>query len=473
MSKATLSLSDTIVAISSPIGVGAIGVVRLSGPKSHKYAEKAFSRKITRADERKIYQVYVKNPAGRLLDEASACHYFSPKSYTGEDMIEIFCHSGLAVLAGIVDAFVGYGARIAEPGEFTKRAFINGKVDLAQAESIADIIEAPTAASLEVALRQRRGDLSKRVKKWRDIILKAIAEVEAEIDFLEEELLEIETETRKNMAAQLVALSNDIKDVLEVAREGIYLREGIQVVIAGRPNVGKSSLLNALLKKDRAIVSELPGTTRDTISERAQFQGFPVILTDTAGLRSAEDIVEREGVVRAQEAIGSADSVILVFDVSEKLTDEDLSIISDMPLRMTVVALNKIDLDQKITKEQIKNIINERENSGFIAEEDIVEISALRGEGLEELEQRVLNKIFHGTPQPKESIIVTNRRHVEHIKKADNLLIEAISLINSKHPPEVLALVLKEAANELSSIIGQVTTDDILSEVFSRFCIGK
>lgn len=464
---------DTIVAISSPVGIGAIGVVRLSGRDSHNLAMKLLDRKFEHFEERKMYRSFLLSPEGKMIDEVNVCFYKAPRSFSGEDMVEIFCHSGMTVLASILDAFTRIGARIAEPGEFTRRAFLNGKIDLVQVESIVDIIDAPSPASLDAALRQRKGELSKKVGEWRDKILKVLSEIEADIDFAEEELLEIEP--AKEKISKLLEIKSDLEKVLESAREGIFLREGIHVVIAGKPNVGKSSLLNALLKKDRAIVTEFPGTTRDTISERAQIKGFPVILTDTAGIRKAADAAEEEGVLRAQKAIEEADVVIIMFDSSQELDDQDVEVLKSVPHKRTILVLNKCDLERKLTpsnvleKIRMLGIDNEK-----IPSEKPVMISALTGEGLDELGERIICSVFRGAKlHSTESIIMTNRRHVQHVERAIKLLNEGISLIESGQPDEITALVVREAANELAAIIGLVTTEDVLNEIFSRFCIGK
>ncbi len=464
---------DTIVAISSPVGVAAIGVIRLSGSKSHHLALTLLEKKFEDLEERKMYRSFLVSPEGKMIDEVNVCFYKAPQSFTGEDMVEIFCHSGMTVLASILDAFTRLGARIAEPGEFTKRAFINGKMDLVQVESIVDIIDAPSAASLEAALRQRKGELSIRVERWREEILEVISEIEADIDFREEELLEIKPVKEK--IEKLRKIRNDLKKALETAREGIFLREGIHVSIAGKPNVGKSSLLNALLRKDRAIVTEIPGTTRDVISERAQIKGFPVIVTDTAGIRKAADAAEEEGVLRARRAIRESDVVIMLFDSSQSLDEQDIEVLESVPCGRTIWALNKCDLKMVLT---VENIFDELKRFDVervdLTGEKPLTISALTGEGLDELEDRIISKVFEGEVlHPVESIIMTNRRHVQHLRDAIKLIEEGIKLMNNGHPDEITALVIREAADKLAGIIGLITTEDVLHDIFSRFCIGK
>lgn len=464
---------DTIVAISSPVGIAAIGVIRLSGSDSHQLAKTLLEKEFADFEERKMYRSFLASPEGKMIDEVNVCFYKAPRSFTGEDMVEIFCHSGMTVLASILDAFTRAGARIAEPGEFTRRAFVNGKMDLVQAESIVDIIDAPSGVSLEAALKQRKGQLSRKVEEWRERILKVLSEIEADIDFREEELLEIEPVREK--ITRLEEIRNDLQKVLETAREGIFLREGIHVAIAGKPNVGKSSLLNALLRRDRAIVTEIPGTTRDIISERAQIKGFPVVVTDTAGIRKAADAAEEEGVLRAQRAIKESDVAVMLFDSSQELDDQDIEVLRSVPHERTIWALNKCDLKMVLTQE---NIFGELERFHIedikLPGEKPLVISALTGEGLDKLENTIISKVFKGKNlHPIESIIMTNRRHVQHLGNAVKILEEGIGLMSDGQPDEITALVVREAADELAGIIGLVTAEDVLRDIFSRFCIGK
>jgi tRNA modification GTPase len=461
---------DTIVALSSPPGIGAIAAFRLSGPRSFEIASVLTGIKPGEVKERYAYYRLFKKLDGFEIDDGIVIFYPAPKSYTGENMVEFFCHSGPAVLTMMMDAFIDLGARPAEPGEFTRRAFLNGKLDLVQVEAVADIIEAVSPQALEAALNLRKGLFSKVVKELREKLLFLLSEYEAEIDFEEEELLEMSSyKERKQVVWEI---KEHLKRLIASARDGIKVREGIRVALAGVPNVGKSSLMNALARRERAIVTPEPGTTRDVIEEKIVLKGMTVVLTDTAGIRKASSLAEVEGVRRAREAIEDADIVLLVLDSSRELSPEEEDLLSEVPLEKTICVLNKIDISKEQSRENLRKKLREWLLKKGIKDLTMVEVSALKGIGISELADLIIKKVFtHGIPA-KEELLVTNRRHLYHLQRAEAVLKEAEGAIEEGNV-ELTAFLLKEAALELSKILGLITHEEIMNEIFSRFCIGK
>jgi tRNA modification GTPase len=471
-----MSSKDTIVAISSPPGIGAVGVVRLSGEKSHEIGLALSEKKLEDIKYRFAYHTYLKNREGKLIDDSVIIFYKAPRTYTGEDMLEIFCHSGPAVLTSIFDECISLGARPAEPGEFTRRAFLNGKIDLAQVEAVADIVEAVSPASLEAALNLRKGALSRFVSEMREKLLFLLSEFEAEIDFEEEELLEMSDYSER--IGMIMEIINKIDNLCINADKGIKIREGIRVALSGVPNVGKSSLMNALSKRERSIVTPEPGTTRDLIEEKIILNGLTVILIDTAGLREADSMAEREGVRRAKQAIEDADVVLYIFDSSRSISDIELEALSDILSEKVIVVLNKVDLIgteavSMFIEDLISKIAEKNADKKDLYEMlEFVPVSALTGQGIEYLADRIVKKVFRkGIPQ-LENLLVTNRRHLFHLKKSEEILREAVNACLAGNI-ELTAFLLREATVELSKIIGLISTDEIISEIFSRFCIGK
>ncbi len=471
---------DTIVSISSPIGKGAIGVFRLSGPEAHKIGSMLTGLKPENIRYRFAHYCSVKDTEGKDIDDSIVIFYKSPKSYTGEDMVEIFCHSGQAVLNSILETCIELGARIAEPGEFTRRAFLNGKLDLVQVEAVADIIEAQGHAALEAALRMRKGELSRFINEIREKLLFLISEFEAEIDFEEEELLE--TSDYQHRLEILKSIIHLINRAIENASDGIKIREGIKIAIAGKPNVGKSSLMNAIARKERAIVTPEPGTTRDIIEERVNYRGFSFIIADTAGIRESEHLAEAEGIRRAREMIREADIVFVVLDGSRSLEEEDIAVLEDIDLKKTVFILNKSDLGITVSKAEIMEALEKtslrsgKHNNDEAEKEferfDVVSVSAKTGENIEKLMDLAIEKAFKGGFPETDGILITNRRHLRHLKRAVEILNECINAIEQENI-ELSAFLLREASVELSRITGMITQEEILDDIFSRFCIGK
>ena len=459
---------DTIAAISTPVGTGGIGIVRLSGPRSLAIAEFLFHRKGKGHPallSRRFYTGEILHPSdGRILDEVLLVYMAAPKTYTREDVVEIQCHSGILVLQEILQAVLAGGARLAEPGEFTKRAFLNGRLDLAQAEAVIDLIRAKTQRSLEIAHRQRAGRLSQKVQAFQDEILDLLSLLEAEIDFPEEGLPEF---SREDLRRRLEANRSGLEALLRTYEEGKLYREGLAVVIVGRPNVGKSSLLNSLLREERAIVTSIPGTTRDVIEETLNISGIPLRIMDTAGLRHAQDAIEEEGVRRTRECLYQADLVIWVVDGSELLKNEDLDILALVRSQKTasaLIALNKNDLPPGFPPESLREKIPEVPQ---------VSISALGGSGIENLKDEIRRMILAGKTESPGEILLSNLRHKQAIEKARQALNQALESLSGGLSAEFLSVDLREAQAALGEIAGTYTAEDILERIFSQFCIGK
>ena len=450
---------DTIAAISTPIGRGGIGIVRLSGKDAVKIADRLFSspknKKLLKTPSHRILYGHIINPSnGEVVDEALVSVMKAPNTYTREDIVEINCHGGPLPLRRVLEIVLKNGARLAEPGEFTRRAFLNGRIDLAQAEAVLDVINAMTEQSQKAAMEQLKGRFSETIVSVREELIDLTAFVEAYIDFPEED---IELPSFEEMKQRALKIQGLLKQLIDSSRYGLILREGIRTAIIGRPNVGKSSLLNALLEQDRAIVTEAPGTTRDIIEDYLNIQGLPVKIMDTAGIRSVEDIAEKEGVRRSLKAMDDADLVLVILDGSEDLHETDRELIEKSGSKNTILVINKIDLPQKI-------------NLNF--HKKIVKISATKGTGLEELKSKILKTVLHGSSAAGMGI-VTNIRHVHALEKTLTSVDSFIEEADRKTPPEFLSVELREALDAIGEILGVTTSDDILNRIFSNFCIGK
>lgn len=451
---------DTIVAISTPLGQGGLGVLRLSGPQSLPIAARLFQNpSFNAAASHTLHHGWIKSQ-GKVVDEAVAGFFRAPKSYTGEDVVEISCHGSPVVLKEVLRLAEEAGARLADPGEFTQRAYTNGKLDLLQAEAVAELISARSASARGAAAEQLRGVLSQRMKRIRGAVVDLLAHMEANLDFVEEDIPGL---SREKMKAGLTAVAADIEALLATSLRGRWLREGVRVALVGKPNVGKSSLFNALLAHDRAIVSDIPGTTRDTLEEHLEWDGWPVVLTDTAGLRDTADAVEQKGTERALRASSLADVTALVLDLGESLTDEDRNAAARLKGKNLLVVLNKSDRPAKIDPASLKKEFPP------VA----VRTSALKGEGLVEFKRAVLSALSASAAPDGEAVVVTNARHVRHLEKAAAALTEALRAAGGKESEEALSVPVREALKELSAITGESVTEDVLTSIFSRFCIGK
>jgi tRNA modification GTPase len=464
---------DTIAAISTPLGEGGIGIVRLSGRDAVSIVSKLFSsarnRRMEKIESHKLVHGFIKDPStSAAVDEVLVTVMKAPHTYTREDVVEINCHGGLFPLRKVLELTLNYGARLAEPGEFTKRAFLNGRINLSQAEAVIDLINAKTEESARIALEQLSGGLSERIISLRDIISSICAHIEAYIDFPEEE---IEKASLDGMLKEIKNARDDLSVLSGTFEEGRFFREGLKVAIVGRPNVGKSSLLNAFLKRDRAIVTDTPGTTRDILEEYLNIKGLPVRIMDTAGIRETHEMAEKEGVARSLKAIADADIVIGIIDGTSALHDEDLVVLDKIKDGTTVIAINKSDLPS--TGDDLEMRLREYSL-------DIVRISARTGAGLGELKDRIINSVS-GRRRSGEGrfsyenngAIITNVRHKAAIDSAVGALDRAADNLKSALPLEVVAVEMRDALDKLGGIVGVVTTDDILNRIFSEFCIGK
>lgn len=471
-------MEDTICAIATPWGEGGIGIVRISGDKAVDIASRVIRLKSDRSllelSSHTLYRANLVGPAAdsaagcgsnpTSIDQALAVVMRAPHSYTAEDVVEIHCHGGPFVLQSLCEALVASGARLARPGEFTQRAFLNGKLDLTQAEAVLDTIRAKTATSLRLAQEQLRGSLSKEMDRIRQHLIHLLAHVEAAIDFTEEDITFIqEQELRRGVESAIQELSR----FAESYQEGRILREGIAAAIVGQPNVGKSSLLNALLQTDRAIVTPVPGTTRDVLEETLNIRGVPVRLLDTAGLRDTPDLAEQEGVRRSRAAMEEADLLLIVLDGSRPLTPEDRLLLSADHDQKAVIVVNKADLPAQISHSECQSL---RESAPADA---TVWISAKTGMGLDDLRDAIRHVVLRHDFEPGETATVTRLRHHTGLLKAIEALNRVLESLMGRLPGEFVALDLRGALDALGEITGAITTDDVLDCVFSEFCIGK
>ena len=464
MPAAKNNLEDTIVAVSTPIGEGGIGIVRLSGPKALRIADKIFvSGDNKKPSKFKTYTVHYGHivDKGKIIDEVILTVMKAPSSYTKEDIIEINCHGGLQATKEALELTIKSGARVAEPGEFTKRAFLNGRLDLAQAEAVLDVIRAKTEGSLKAAVNQLEGGLSKEIDALLTDVLDIASQVDAAIDFPEEEL---EIEDKKVLIKKTEDILKKLKALIDSYNEGMVLREGVLVIICGRPNTGKSSLMNLLLKRDRVIVSPIPGTTRDAVEELINLKGIPIRLVDTAGIASGKDPLEKESVRRSKRYLDLADIVVLMLDGSEEINPEDRDIINLVRGKKKIVVINKSDLPNRIDPKAIVELFGDCK---------VVDISVEKKANIELLEKYILETVWSGRYIQGESAIVTNARHKELLDKSLSNMLSVKSSIGSDESAELVAVDLKEAAHNIGLIIGKSISEDILDRIFEQFCIGK
>jgi tRNA modification GTPase len=454
---------DTIAAIATAPGEGGVAIVRISGVDSEAIAAKIFARPQGRNGKLRSHRLYhgkIYNPAtARAIDEVLLTVMRGPHSYTGEDVVEIHGHGGAFLARQILGLVLGQGARQAEPGEFTKRAFLNGRLDLAQAEAVLDLIRARTDKSAELALQQTTGELSKWVEELREELLQVLVQVEAAIDFPEEE---IELLQRQDLTRKVERLSAKINEIIATYDWGRLFREGARVCICGRPNVGKSSLLNALLGEDRVIVTPMPGTTRDVIEESINLKGLPVVLWDTAGIHETEDQIERIGVQLSRERVEKADAVIFVIDGSMSLTADDRALLGEMAGKKTLLTVNKNDLPRVVAVDELTRSLGPNRVSY---------VSAKTGDGTNELKESLRDLIVDTETEP--SVVITNLRHRSALMRGEMALRHALSSLGENQAPEFIAVDLSQTSEALEEIVGTIRSEDILERIFSEFCIGK
>ena len=454
---------ETIAAISTPRGEGGIGIIRISGDDSFEILNKIFKAKNPNKDLGfyKFNYGFIYD-GDYMLDEAMTVRMKGPKTYTCEDVVEINCHGGYLVTQKILELVLKKGARHAEKGEFTKRAFMNGRIDLSQAEAVMDIIQGKTEKSISLSLEQLRGDLRDKIQNLKKLLLDVTAHVNVVLDYPEEG---IDEPLPAHLRDNLENVHTEINKLINSYDKGKKIKEGIKTAIIGKPNVGKSTLLNSLLKEERAIVTHIPGTTRDIIEEVINVRGIPLVLVDTAGIRETEDLVENIGVEKSKEIIEKSDLILFVLDASRELEKDDHQIIELIREnnKKAIILLNKIDLSRKVT----------RENIDFF-DGEILEISAKEETGIEEMEERIYNYILkEDVEDSSEKLVITNIRHKSALEKTKEAVENIFETIDSEMPMDLISVDLKEALDSLSEITGEISSEDILDHVFSNFCVGK
>lgn len=459
-------MSDTIAAISTSVGEAGIGIVRMSGKDAIHIGDKIFRGKKVKSlkdvENRKLTYGHIVDPeTGQVVDEVLIACMKEPYTYTRENMVEIYCHGGIIAVKKVLELTLKNGARLAEPGEFTKRAFLNGRLDLAQAEAVIDVIRAKTDKSLEVSINQLEGSISSRVKDIMDILLQMLAHINAAIDFSEEDMEDIDYE---DLEAKAIQVKEQIEKLLNTADRGKILREGLNTVILGKPNVGKSSLLNAILRENRAIVTNVPGTTRDIIEEYVNIDGIPLKIVDTAGIRETDNLVEKIGVDRAREMVDKADLIIAVFDISKPLTDEDREIIELIKDKDVIVLLNKVDLPKEFDEDLIE---------AKLPGKKIIKTSMKNKLGIEKLEEEIKNMFYSGQLDMESDVMITNVRHKNQLVKALKNIEDSLEAIRLNLSIDCIEVDVKACWENLGEISGDTVSEDIIDKIFSEFCIGK
>lgn len=457
---------DTIAAIATAPGDSGIGIVRLSGPEAISIAgdlfESVSGRPLGDLPDRRLNYGYVKDPAtGEKVDEVLAAVMRAPGTYTREDMVEINCHGGSVPLKRVMALVVGKGARVAEPGEFTKRAFLNGRIDLSQAEAVIDIINSKSEMGLRTAMSQLDGGLSRRLRAIKEKLLSMMARIEASIDFPEHDIEEITREALEQGAKEAADM---LERLIATAFSGKLVREGLKTAIVGKPNVGKSSLLNALLRENRAIVTDVPGTTRDVIEEYINIKGVPLRIMDTAGIRETEDIVEKIGVEKTKEYLDRADLILFVLDAAQPVSEEDKAIFEIIQGKRVMVLINKTDLEVKINMAEIEKAFRDK---------PLIQMSLLKDEGLDTLEEKIHDMVFSGQVRSSDPVMITNIRHEDCLKRAEKSLREAIESVEAGLPLDLISIDIKESMEALGEVTGESITEEIVDRIFHDFCIGK
>ncbi|HDA8021727.1 TPA: tRNA uridine-5-carboxymethylaminomethyl(34) synthesis GTPase MnmE [Staphylococcus aureus] len=456
---------DTITSISTPMGEGAIGIVRLSGPQAVEIADKLYKGKhlLNDVPSHTINYGHIIDPESKeVVEEVMVSVLRAPKTFTREDIIEINCHGGILTINRVLELTMTYGARMAEPGEFTKRAFLNGRIDLSQAEAVMDFIRSKTDRASKVAMNQIEGRLSDLIKKQRQSILEILAQVEVNIDYPEYD--DVEDATTEFLLEQSKEIKQEINRLLDTGAQGKIMREGLSTVIVGKPNVGKSSMLNNLIQDNKAIVTEVAGTTRDVLEEYVNVRGVPLRLVDTAGIRETEDIVEKIGVERSRKALSQADLILFVLNNNEALTQEDYTLYEVVKNEDVIVIVNKMDLEQNIDINEVKDMIGDT---------PLIQTSMLKQEGIDELEIQIRDLFFGGEVQNQDMTYVSNSRHISLLKQARQTIQNAIDAAESGVPMDMVQIDLTRTWEILGEIIGETASDELIDQLFSQFCLGK
>ena len=456
---------DTITSISTPMGEGAIGIVRLSGPQAIEIGDALYKgkKKLSEVDTHTINYGHIIDPeTNETVEEVMISVLRAPKTFTREDIIEINCHGGILTINRILELTMTYGARMAEPGEYTKRAFLNGRIDLSQAEAVMDFIRSKTDRASKVAMNQIEGRLSDLIKKQRQSILEILAQVEVNIDYPEYD--DVEDATTEFLLEQSKNIKEEINRLLETGTQGKIMREGLSTVIVGRPNVGKSSMLNNLIQDNKAIVTEVAGTTRDVLEEYVNVRGVPLRLVDTAGIRDTEDIVEKIGVERSRKALSEADLILFVLNNNEPLTEDDQTLYEVVKNEDIIVIINKTDLEPRLDIDEVKEMIGDM---------PLIQTSMLKQEGIDELEIQIRDLFFGGEVQNQDMTYVSNSRHISLLKQARHSIQDAIDAAESDVPMDMVQIDLTRTWEILGEIIGESASDELIDQLFSQFCLGK
>lgn len=457
---------DTIAAISTPPGEGGIGIVRLSGDEALEIAEKVYRQGNKRLSDQPSHTIHYGNlfnpKTDEKIDEVMVTIMKAPKTYTREDIVEINTHGGVLVTNKVLQTVLAAGARLAEPGEFTKRAFLNGRIDLSQAEAVMDVIRAKTDSAMHNAISQLDGNLSNLISDIRQEILNTLAQVEVNIDYPEYD--DVEEMTSKLMQEKATEVKKQVEGILETAQQGKILRDGLATAIIGRPNVGKSSLLNAFARSEKAIVTDIAGTTRDVIEEFVNVKGVPLKLIDTAGIRETEDVVEAIGVTRSKKAIEEAELVLLVFDQSQKLTDEDFEMMDLTENKERIIILNKMDLVQELNVDKLLEKVDPK---------SVISVSVATNTGINDVEQAIVDLFFQGKTGEKDATYISNIRHISLLEQAVDALQEVINGIEFGMPVDLVQIDLTRAWDALGEVTGESVQDELITQLFSQFCLGK
>lgn len=455
---------DTIAAISTPLGEGAIAIVRLSGDQALMIANKIFSgQDLLKVQSHTIHYGRIIDPqTNQMIEEVMVSVMKAPKTFTREDVVEINCHGGLASVNRLLELVLQYGARLAEPGEFTKRAFLNGRIDLSQAEAVMDLIRAKTDRAMDVAIKQLDGKLSKLIYRLREELIETVAHVEVNIDYPEYD--DVEEMTHAMLLEKTSRVSHEIEKLLAMAKQGKILREGIATAIIGRPNVGKSSLMNTLVQENKAIVTDVPGTTRDIIEEYVNIRGIPLRLVDTAGIRETDDIVEKIGVDRSRQVLKEADLILLVLNNHETLSDQDRQLFDLVKDLEFIVLINKTDLPTKLDRDEVERLAGSQ---------PIISTSLIEEEGIEDLEEAIANLFLSGQLETDDLSYVSNVRHIELLKQALIALDDARAAIDAGMPMDLVQIDVTRTWQILGEIIGDTVQDSLIDQLFSQFCLGK